>query len=517
MGMMRVKTILFLIIITVSNMTASVINDTIIIKSDDNFERIGQDLDSLVNSWYVRLALKEKPSAMPEDSSIIEFPDTVCRQQLSRINSIISLNYNNIIKSHIRYYIDTKRDDFRAVLGLTNYYFPMIEDIFDSYGLPAELKYMAIIESAFNPNSVSRAGATGMWQFMYSTGRLYGLTINSIVDERRDPVKATHAAARYLKDMYDIYHDWILVIAAYNCGPGNVDKAIRRSGNRKDYWEIYYRLPRETRGYIPQFIAATYAVTYYKELHIQPLALDIPLTTDTLMVNNDVHLSQISEVMNIPLEELRALNPQYRTGLIPGSTRPQSLRLPMKYLASFIDLSDSIRKYKSNIYLNKANLTINPSRSTYLPPDVKGKTKIYYMVKDGDNLGFIADWFRVGLSDLRYWNDIYSNTIRVGQRLTLFVDPLKADYFSKINTMTFADKQVLNGKSINPIPKSAIVSSGLDSDSEYVTYIVQDGDTIWDIVKKFESVSTSEVLTLNNISDPGKIQVGQKLKIKKKS
>jgi membrane-bound lytic murein transglycosylase D len=516
---MRVKTILFLILIilTVSNINASVLNDTIIIKSDDNIERIGIDLDSLVNSWYVRLALKAKPPALPEDSSIIEFSDSVCVQQLGKINSIINLTYNNIIKSHIHYYAVTKRDDFRAVLGLMNYYFPMIEDIFDSYGLPAELKYMAIIESALNPNSVSRVGATGMWQFMYSTGRLYGLTINSIVDERRDPIKATHAAARYLKDMYDIYHDWILVIAAYNCGPGNVDKAIRRSGNRRDYWDIYYRLPRETRGYIPQFVAATYAVTYYKELNIQPLALDMPLTTDTLMVNYDIHLSQISEVMNISMGELRALNPQYRTGLIPGSNRPQSLRLPMNYLASFIDLSDSIRRHKSNIYLNKANLTANPSRSTYLPPDVKGKTKIYYIVKDGDNLGFIADWFRVGLSDLRYWNDIYSNTIRVGQRLTLFVDPSKTDYFSKINSMTFADKQALNGKSINPNPQSTIISSGLDSDSEYVTYIVQDGDTIWDIVKKFDSVSTSEVLALNNISDPGKIQVGQKLKIKKKS
>ena len=516
---MRVKTILFLILIilTVSNINASVLNDTIIIKSDDNIERIGLDLDSLVNSWYVRMALKDKPSAIPEDSSIIEFSDSVCVQQLGKINSIINLTYNNIIKSHIHYYAVTKRDEFRAVLGLTNYYFPMIEDIFDSYGLPAELKYMAIIESALNPNSVSRVGATGMWQFMYSTGRLYGLTINSIVDERRDPIKATHAAARYLKDMYDIYHDWILVIAAYNCGPGNVDKAIRRSGNRRDYWDIYYRLPRETRGYIPQFVAATYAVTYYKELNIQPLALDMPLTTDTLMVNYDIHLSQISEVMNISMGELRALNPQYRTGLIPGSNRPQSLRLPMNYLASFIDLSDSIRRHKSNIYLNKANLTANPSRSTYLPPDVKGKTKIYYIVKDGDNLGFIADWFRVGLSDLRYWNDIYSNTIRVGQRLTLFVDPSKTDYFSKINSMTFADKQALNGKSINPNPQSTTISSGLDSDSGYVTYIVQDGDTIWDIVKKFDSVSTSEVLALNNISDPGKIQVGQKLKIKKKS
>ena len=514
---MRVSIILFLIIIPFSNLKASVAHDTIIIKSDDSTERITRDLDSLVNSWYVRLALKDNPSVSSDDSAIIEFPDSVYRERLSKINSIISLTYNNIIRSHIHFYTGIERDNFRAILGLKDYYFPMIEDILDSYGLPTELKYMAIIESELNPNAVSRAGATGMWQFMYSTGRLYGLTINSIVDERRDPVKATHAAARYLKDMYEIYHDWILVLAAYNCGPGNVDKAIRRSGNKKDYWAIYYRLPRETRGYIPQYVAVTYLVNYYKEFNIQPLPLDIPITTDTIMVNKDIHLSQISEVMNIPLGELRALNPQYRTGLIPGSTRPQSLTLPMKHLGDFIDLNDTIRRYKSDIYLNKANLTVNPSRSTYLPPDVKGKAKIYYSVKDGDNLGFIAEWFRVGLSDLRYWNDIYSNTIRVGQKLTLFVDPLKADYFSKINTMTFTDKQALTGKSINSNSQAAVTSSAFNSDSEYIIYTVQDGDTIWDIVKKFDSVSTSEVLALNNISDPGKIQVGQKLKIKKKS
>ena len=269
-----------------------------------------------------------------------------------------------------------------------------------------------------------------MWQFMYSTGRLYGLTINSIVDERRDPVKATHAAAKYLKDMYNIYNDWTLVIAAYNCGPGNVDKAIRRSGNKKDYWDIYWRLPRETRGYMPMYIAATYALNNYPEHHIQPLPINIPVSTDTIMVNKDIHLSQISEVMHIPLGELRALNPQYKTGLIPGSTKPQSLTLPLNHLGDFIDLNDTIRSYKADIYLNKRNLTVNPTRSSYLSPDVKGKTKIYYTVKDGDNLGFIAEWFRVGLSDLRYWNDIYGNTIRVGQKLAIFVDPSKTDYFT---------------------------------------------------------------------------------------
>jgi membrane-bound lytic murein transglycosylase D len=337
------------------------------------------------------------------------------------------------------------------------------------------------------------------------------------VDERRDPVKATHAAAKYLKDMYAIYNDWTLVIAAFNCGPGNVDKAIRRSGNKKDYWDIFYRLPRETRGYIPQYVAAIYTINNYREHNIQPLQIDMPLATDTLMVNKDIHLSQISEVMNIPLGELRALNPQYKTGFIPGSTKSQSLRLPLSYLSHFIDLNDTIRRYKSDIYLNRTNLTANPTRSSYITSDIKGKTKLYYTVKDGDNLGFIAEWFRVGLTDLRYWNDIYGNTIRVGQRLAVFVDPSKSDYYSKVNSMSFEEKQKLSGKPVmlnSPPLRSLSISA---EDSDYVIYTVQYGDTIWDIVKKFDSVSATEVLALNSISDPGKIQVGQKLKIRKKS
>jgi membrane-bound lytic murein transglycosylase D len=513
--MMRIKTVFILLFLTTICTNAIEVRDTIIIRSDEGVDKINRDLDSLVNSWYVRLALKDITDDNSGDSVIAEFPDSVYLERLSRINSVISLKYNNIIRNHIQVYTERKRENFAAILGLMDYYFPMIENIFDSYGLPAELKYMAVIESALNPNAVSRAGATGMWQLLYSTGRLYGLTINSVVDERRDPVKATYAAAKYLKDMYDIYNDWILVIAAYNCGPGNVDKAIRRSGNRKDYWEIYYRLPRETRGYIPQFVAATYAINYYKEHHIKPLQLNIPIATDTLMVNKDIHLSQISEVMNIPLGELRALNPQYRTGLVPGSSKPQSLTLPIKHLGEFIDLSDTIRNYKSDIYLNKSNLIVNPSRSTYLPPDIKGKTKLYYIIKDGDNLGFIAEWYMIGLSDLRYWNDIYGNTIRVGQKLTIFVDPSKADYFSNINNMTFAEKQKMIGQTI-PVNQPVTIAS-TDTDSEFVIYTVQYGDTIWDIVKKFDNVTTTEVLALNNITDPGRIQVGQKLKIKKKS
>jgi len=512
---MRLKTLLITFFLTVLITDVSAVNDTIILNSEIYSEKISADLDSLVNSWYVRLAMRENPEDFNYDSVGVEFSDSVYRARISKINSLIKLPYNSIIRNHIHVYTIKQRKHFSAVLGLMNYYFPMIEDIFDSYGLPAELKYMAVIESALNPNAVSRAGATGLWQFMFSTGRMYGLNINSLVDDRRDPVKATHAAAKYIRDLYKIYNDWILVIAAYNCGPGNVNKAIRRSGNKKDYWDIYYRLPRETRGYIPQYVAATYSVNFFPEHNIRPLPLNIPVSTDTIMVSKDIHLNQISEVMGIPIGELRALNPQYRTGLVPGSAKPLSLTLPMSHLGDFIDLNDTIRNYKPELYLSRINLTADPSRSVYVPVDVKGKTKLIYTVREGDNLGFISEWYRVGLSDLRYWNNINRNTIRVGQKLAIYVDPSRAGYYSKVDTMTFAEKQQMIGKTATPNPVATAFLSV--PEGEYITYTVRYGDTIWDIVKMFDNVSTTDVLSLNSISDPGKIKVGQILKIKKKS
>jgi membrane-bound lytic murein transglycosylase D len=499
------------------NAKAISLSDTIIIKSDGSVEKISADLDSLVNSWYVKMALFNNPQQFSGDTAGVQYPDSVYIDRLDRIKSIIDLRYNSIIRNHIHVYTIKQRDKFSAVLGLKDYYFPMIEDIFDSYGLPAELKYMAVIESALNPNAVSRAGATGLWQFMYSTGRFYGLTINSVVDERRDPVKSTHAAAKYIKDLYDIYKDWILVIAAYNCGPGNVNKAIRRSGNNKNYWEIYYRLPRETRGYIPQYVAAAYGLNYYAEHNIQPLSINIPVATDTIMVNKDIHLAQISEVMKIPLGELRALNPQYRTGLVPGSAKPLALTLPMSHLGDFIDLNDTIRNYKPDVYLNGTTRIADPSRSTFVPVEIKGKTKLIYTVKEGDNLGYIAEWYKVGLSHLRYWNNVYRNTIRIGQKLVVYVDPSRADYFSKVNSMTFEEKQKMIGKAVSSNISAVSNSVSTQTDGDYITYTVRSGDTIWDIVKMFDDVTTTDVLNLNNITNPDKIQVGQKLKIKKKS
>ena len=515
---MRIKAIFIIFFFAALSAHAASDFDTIIIRSDNSSDRIARDLDNLVSTWYVKIAIKNNFQEYQGDTIPLQCTDSVYKDRLRRINSIISLPFNNIIRNHIEVYTIRQREKFSAVLGLKDYYFPMIEDVFDSYGLPTELKYMAVIESALNPGVVNgHSGATGLWQFMYSTGRMYGLTINSIVDERRDPVKATHAAARYLKDLYQIYNDWFLVIAAYNCGPGNVNKAIKRSGNQKDYWAIYYRLPRETRGYLPQYIAAVYAVTYYADHHIVPLPLNIPVATDTIMVNKDIHLAQISEVMGIPLGELQALNPQYKTGLVPGSSKPQSLTLPMNHLGDFIDLNDTIRQYKPDVYLRKSTTIADPTRSTYITTDIKGKTKLIYTVQDGDNIGFISEWYKVGLSDLRNWNNIYRNNIRVGQKLVVYVDPSKSEYCSKINTMTFAEKQALIGKTVVSSSQPLATMSPDESDGEYIIYTVRNGDTIWDIVKMYDNVTTTQVLSLNNISDPGKIKVGQKLKIRKKS
>jgi len=491
-------------------------NDTIILSADESSERISRDLDSLINTWYISLASQNVPIEFSSDIVAQEYHDSVYIDRLSKINSVIQLPYNSVIRNHIHVYTIRQREKFCAVLGLVDYYFPLFEDIFDSYGLPDELKYLAVIESALNANAVSRAGATGLWQFMASTGRLYGLTMNSVIDERRDPAKSTDAAARYLRDLHKIYDDWVLALAAYNCGPGNVNKAITRSGNKKDYWEIYSRLPRETRGYIPQYIAAVYAINYYKEHDLSPLPINFPIAVDTIMVNKDIHLTQISEIIGIPLGELKALNPQYRTGLIPASSKPLALTLPLTHLSDFIDSHDMIRSYKPEVYIGKSTQIANPTQSS-TPTNINGRTQLTYTVKSGDNLGYISEWYRIGLSELRNWNNIYSNTIRVGQRLTVYVDPQRSEYFSRVNSMSFAEKQSMKGKTIPLNTQPVAANNQPEIEGDYIVHTVKRGDTVWDIARMYDNVTSTDILSLNNISASGKIQIGQKLKIKKKS
>ena len=289
---------------------------------------------------------------------------------------------------------------------------------------------------------------------MYSTGKHYGLTINSLVDERRDPLAANHAAARFLVDLYGIYNDWTLALAAYNCGPGNVNKAIRRSGGKRTFWEIYYYLPRETRGYVPAFIAATYTMNYYSEHYLSQAPLELPRHTDTIMIHEPLHLKQVSEVLGLPVEQLRDMNPQYRQDVIPANPkRGYALKIPREQTGAFIDLQDSIFAYKDSIFFDQGKLVASPQRysSTYrvdLPLDKYDK--LSYTVRSGDNVGYIADWYDVRASDLRYWNNISRNMIRTGQKLVIYKPKGKSARYGEINDMSFSEKQRFAGRSASP-------------------------------------------------------------------
>lgn len=347
-----------------------------------------------------------------------KIPDSIYIKRLQGIACPFQLPYNSIVRSYIELYTSRVKPKTETILGLSEYYFPIFEEILDSYELPLELKYLAVIESALNPSAVSRAGATGLWQFMYHTGKAYGLGVSSLVDQRRDPIAATHAAARHLKDLYNIYGDWSLVLAAYNCGMGNVNKARRRS-NRDDFWSIYYYLPRETRGYVPAFVGAMYAMRYHKEHNLIPPKINFePFHRyDTIAIKTWVHFEQIASVIKTPVDVLRALNPQYRCDIVPGNEQTYYLKLPLNKVDEFLTLQDSIFSYESKKY-NPATLII-PSGYTS-KASIKGKKKTYYTVKSGDALYTIAGKFRVRVNDLKEWNNLYSNRIRIGQKLVIY-------------------------------------------------------------------------------------------------
>jgi membrane-bound lytic murein transglycosylase D len=492
-------------------------DDTTII--DMNFD---ENLDSLLNLYYVEQSLSNNPDSMDfaSDSLIPDFSDSVYIDRLKKIPTVVDLTYNPIVRRYIEVYTRKKRSQVEVMLGLCQYYFPIFDDIFDYYDIPNEMKYMSVIESALNPRAYSRTRAVGLWQFMYGTGKLYGLTINSLVDERRDPIKSTFAAARFVKDLYAIYNDWTLVIAAYNCGPGNVNRAIRRSGGKRNYWEIYNYLPRETRGHVPAFIAATYMMNYYREHNLKPMPVSFPIASDTIMVTRNLHMAQVSEVLGVPLQLLHDMNPQYRTDIIPASGRPQSLRLPLEQTARFIDLEDQIYKYKDSIYFNPDKVVTIPtavdSRGIEEPPP-GNYAKLTYTVKTGDNLGFISEWYNVRSSDVRYWNNIRHNTIRTGQRLSIYVPRTKLAKYQDVNQLSFAEKQARVGKPAAPSVAAKPAAETVSSGKDYIIYRVKQGDTIWDIMKKYPGVTENEIMKLNNMSDASKLKAGQQIKIRPKT
>jgi membrane-bound lytic murein transglycosylase D len=319
--------------------------------------------------------------------------------------------YNDVVRKLIDYYCTKLRKSVSYILGANNFYVPIFEEALESYQVPLELKYLPIIESALNPGATSRAGAAGLWQFMVKTGKIYGLTVNSLIDERRDPIKSSYAAARYLKDLYNIFNDWTLAIAAYNCGPGNVNKAIRRAGGSTDYWELYPFLPKETRGYVPGFIAANYVMTYYCEHGICPMDSQLPTVSDTVHISKDLHLQQVASVCNIDIDQLRSLNPQYKKDLIPGNSKVYALRLPNNMATTFIEREDSIYAYDAQKYITK--------RRTVKVDDGTSNTKgaKYHKIRNGDTLGGIAARYGVSVKQLRNLNGIRGNNIRAGKTI----------------------------------------------------------------------------------------------------
>ena len=484
---------------------------------DENLNDIFEEkLEELNGHWFLRnLATGDSIEMDFANHYPTNLPDSLYIKRLKEIEQVIDMSYNNVVKNFIIMYTQKRRGLVEMMLGLSDYYFPMFEEVLDKYDLPIELKYLPIIESALNPFALSRAGANGLWQFMYGTGKHMKLEINSFVDERRDPLKSTEAAVLYLKKLYDIYGDWHLAIAAYNCGPGNVNRAIRRAGGKINYWQIYYRLPRETRGYVPAFIAAAYVMNYYKEHNLLPDIPEIPVNNDTLMINDYLHFDQIAASLNMEKELLLALNPMYRREVIPAKKdKPYPVVLPENKIIEFIDKNAEVFAWERGKYFPDNTLIDPGSRSAYVTPaDIKGKAKIYYTVKSGDNVGFISEWYNVSVSDLRYWNNINRNLIRIGQKLVIYVPENQKESYEKIDDMTFVQKQAMNGKVPSLINAKKEVKP---VDPDFIYYTVKGGDTLWDIAQKYNGVSSDEIMRLNELTNDRGLYIGQKLKIKKK-
>lgn len=397
-------------------------------------EAMNYEVDSLLNLYYSKTYLQQDEDCNYRDENR-DYPKEVYIERLSRLPNVMEMPYNEIVQKFIDRYTGRLRHSVSYMLGASNFYIPIFEEALEAYGLPLELKYLPVIESALNPKATSHAGAAGLWQFMVATGKQYGLEINSLIDERRDPIKSSYAAAHYLKDLYNIFGDWSLVIAAYNCGPENINKAIHRADGQADYWKIYPYLPRETRGYVPAFIAANYVMNYYCEHNICPMRTTLPAKTDTVVVSKDVHLKQIADVCGIDIEELRTLNPQYRRDIVNGNNKPSVIRLPANATNTFIANEDSIYRYETDALLTRRSLvevesskyttSTSSSRKSYSKSKSRKRKssrrsrtrKKSVTVRSGDTLSEIAERHHTTVRKLRQLNGIKGNNIRAGKKI----------------------------------------------------------------------------------------------------
>lgn len=482
------------------------------------------------------------------------FSDSVYEARIATLNMFtpFELTYNKTVRNFINLYAVNKRDLTARMLGLAEIYFPLFEEVLDEYDMPLELKYLAVVESALIPTAGSRAGAKGLWQFMYRTGKVYDLEVTSMVDDRYDPYKATIAAAQHLSDLYDIYHDWSLALAAYNSGAGNVNKAIRRAGGVRSYWAVWPFLPRETRGYVPAFIAVCYVMNYSAEHNIYPVNPGILYNgIDTVHVHDVLSFDQISEFLNIPYDDVKFLNPAYKQGIIPASSNDAfALRLPREYTGDFIDNEKEIYNYKTKKGIE---------RDALLAQIEKAKQRDVHYVRSGETLGHIARTYHTSVSNIKSWNNLAGSTIYPGQKLVVYASPGSAVASKSNSTATSTSLQrsgeksfhvVKNGENLGLIAKkykctttdlknwnnlnnstiypnqkltvfkpesesqaSTQVVKTSQGEVKYLYYTVKRGDTLWDIAKQYDGVTVNEIKQLNKLSNSNKIKPGQKLKV----
>lgn len=473
------------------------------------------------------------------------YSDSVYALRIGVLNSQspIDLEYNRHVKGYINMYANRGRSQTARMLGLAEIYFPMFEATLDKYNIPLEIKYLAIVESALNPTAGSRAGAKGLWQFMYATGKMYGLSQNSMVDDRFDPYKATEAACQHMVDLYDIYHDWNLVLAAYNSGPGNVNRAIRRAGGLKDYWAIWPFLPRETRGYVPAFIAVNYVFNYAAEHNIYPIDPGILYNQiDSITVNDVLSFDQIAEFMHLPLEDVKFLNPAYKEGIIPAvNGKKYVLRLPRKHINYFIDHEDSLYAFKSEKGIEREKL---------LAKIKEAKQRSIHFVRSGENLGLIARKYRTSVSRLKSWNGLRNSRIYPGQKLIVYSpgNSPKTSSIKKQSPPKNGYHQVRSGENLGLIAKKYGISinqiknwnningnlirpgqqlrvKAIDQKTQTVSstkggkiiyHTVRSGDTLWDIAKEYNSTIDS-IRELNQLGNSSRLKPGQKLKVQIRS
>lgn len=444
------------------------------------------------NTHYIFLFLfifsLQSVSTSYSSDSIPVFPDLVYEYRLTELNNLtpVELDYNKYVRRYIDVYTIEKREHLEKIAGRAKRYFPLIEEKLDKYELPHELKYLAVIESALDPFAVSSSGAVGLWQFKLHTSRMFDLEVNSYIDERRDPYKSTEAACKYLKYLYQTYGDWQLVLASYNSGPGEVRKAIERSGGKRSFWELYEYMPAQTKGYVPAFIAVNYAMNHMKEHGLDPEDINYEyFDTDTLMLNFEVSLDQISETLDIDDSTLKMLNPVYRKGLIPELPEAATLVLPKDKIEFFLKNEGKIANLNSSAYtVNKPNAVSSN----------KDKTKIVHTVTKGEYFHKVAITYGCTVEEIKKWNNLEDNNLKVGQKLDIWVDK---SYIERLREEEMKMKR----------------RSEADTNKRVVYYTVKDGDTIWSIADKFNCESIADLIRTNGIQDENDIKPGKKLKI----